>query len=222
MFAPCAQPIAELTVWLCRIHDCIARPVPTARCGRWPIEAIPDDGNRYEILHGELLVTPLPSTGHQRIAMRLSILTVLWCRAHTGWTVLAPSGVHVSDTTWLEPDLAAYAAPESDNLSWREMPPPLLVVEVLSPSTRRRDRHRKRPTYLSHGVGELWLVDPDTRTIERWTSASEFPETLRDGPIGAAYPQRSPVIHQCHATTRTPFQNATRSVTSSAPWLGVG
>ncbi len=145
------------------------------------LEAIPDDGNRYEILHGELLVTPLPSTGHQRIAMRLSVLTVLWCRAHTGWTVLAPGGVHISETTWLEPDLAVYAAPESANLSWREMPPPLLVVEVLSPSTRRRDRHRKRPTYLSHGVREVWLVDQDTRTIERWTSASEFPETFRDG-----------------------------------------
>ncbi|MEO7358777.1 MAG: Uma2 family endonuclease [Gemmatimonadaceae bacterium] len=81
----------------------------------------------------------------------------------------------------MEPDLAVYAAPESTNLSWREMPPPLLVVEVLSPSTRRRDRHRKRPTYLSYSVGEVWLVDQDTRTIERWTSASEFPETFRDG-----------------------------------------
>lgn len=145
------------------------------------LEAIPEDGNRYEILHGELLVTPLPSTGHQRIAVRLTVLTVLWCRAHTGWTVLAPGGVHISETTWLEPDLALYAAPESANLSWREMPPPLLVVEVLSPSTRRRDRHRKRPTYLSHGVGELWLVDQNSRTIERWTAASEFPETFRDG-----------------------------------------
>ena len=145
------------------------------------LEAIPDDGNRYEILHGELLVTPLPSTGHQRIAMRLSVLTVMWCRAHNGWTVLAPGGVHISETTWLEPDLAVYTVPESANLSWREMPPPLLVVEILSPSTRRRDRHRKRPTYLSHGVGEVWLVDQDTRSIERWTAASEFPETLRDG-----------------------------------------
>ncbi|MEO7358778.1 MAG: hypothetical protein ABI120_00515 [Gemmatimonadaceae bacterium] len=63
------------------------------------LEAIPDDGNRYEILHGELLVTPLPSTGHQRIAMRLSVMMVLWCRAHTGWTVLAPGGVHISETT---------------------------------------------------------------------------------------------------------------------------
>jgi Uma2 family endonuclease len=162
------------------------RPFPRPRSGRtvWTVadlERLPDDGNRYEILHGELLVTPMPSTEHQRIAMRLSVLTVLWCRAHTGWTVLAPGGVYVSETTWMEPDLAVYAAPESADLSWREMPPPLLVVEILSRSTTRRDRHRKRPAYLAHGVAEVWTIDAPRRTIERWTRASEFPETHRDG-----------------------------------------
>jgi len=48
------------------------------------LEALPDDGHRDEILHGEPLVTPLPSTGRQRIAMRLTVVTELWCRAHTG------------------------------------------------------------------------------------------------------------------------------------------
>ena len=52
---------------------------------------------------------------------------------------------------------------------------------MLSPPTVRRDRHRKRPAYLAHGAAELWLVDQDTRTIERWTSASEFPDTMREG-----------------------------------------
>ncbi len=60
------------------------------------------------------------------------------------------------------------------------MPPPLLVVEIASASTRRRDRHRKRPAYLTHGVREVWTVDKEERVIERWTSASEFPEALRD------------------------------------------
>ncbi len=145
------------------------------------LERLPDDGHRYEILHGELLVTPLPSTAHQRIAMRLTVLMVLWCRAHTGWTVLAPGGVYVSETTWMAPDLAVYAVPESADLSWREMPPPLLVVEILSRSTTRRDRHRKRPAYLAHGVAEVWTIDAPRRTIEWWTRASEFPETHGDG-----------------------------------------
>jgi len=112
--------------------------------------------------------------------MRLSVALVLWCRAHIGWLVLAPRGVHVSETTWLEPDVAVYPAPEYSKLSWHEMPPPLLVAEVLSPSTRERDRHRKRPAYLSYGVGEVWLIDEHARTIERWTSASESTETFRD------------------------------------------
>jgi len=51
------------------------------------------------------------------------------------------------------------------------------VVEVLSRSSRKRDRHRKRPAYLSHGVAEVWLIDKRSRAIERWTVASEFPET---------------------------------------------
>ncbi len=162
------------------------RRFPRPRSGRtvWTVadlERLPDDGNRYEILHGELLVKPLPSTAHQRIAMRLSVLFVLWCRAHTGWTVLAPGGVYVSETTWMEPDLAVYAAPESADLSWREMPPPLLVIEILSRSTQRRDRHRKRPAYLAHGVGEVWTIDAKRRTIERWTAATEFPEMHDDG-----------------------------------------
>ncbi len=144
------------------------------------LERLPDDGNRYEILHGELLVTPLPSQGHQGVSVRLTIPIGLWCRAHTGWAIRAPGGVYISETTWLEPDVAVYPAPEYSNLSWREMPPPLLVAEVLSKSTRKRDRHRKRPAYLSHGVGEVWLIDERTRTVERWTSASEFPETFRD------------------------------------------
>ena len=69
-----------------------------------------------------------------------------------------------------------YPEPEFSHLAWRAMSTPLLVVEVLSPSTTRRDRHRKRPAYLANGVAEVWLVDGDTRIIERWTAASEFPD----------------------------------------------
>jgi Uma2 family endonuclease len=159
------EPLPERTMWT--IAD---------------VEALPADGNRYEILHGELLVTPLPSARHQRIAARLSLLVMQWCRANTGWTVLAPGGVWVSETNWFEPDLAVYAAPEEADLHWREMPTPLLVVEILSRSTARRDRHRKRPAYLANGVGEVWLIDGRKRRIERWTSASEFPEN-HDGSI---------------------------------------
>ena len=143
------------------------------------VAALPDDGNRYEILHGELLVTPLPSNGHQGVAAEIAYLVMQWCRTHTEWSVLAPGGVFVSDTTWMEPDVAVYPTPRHMDTPWREIPPPLLVIEILSRSTAKRDRHRKRPAYLACGVREVWLVDRLTRTIERWTRASEFPDVHR-------------------------------------------
>jgi Uma2 family endonuclease len=145
------------------------------------LEQLPEgDGNRYEILDGELLVAPMPSTGHQGIAARLTLLLGNWCRSHTGWLFLAPGGVYIGETSWLEPDVAVYRAPEYESRRWQELPPPLLVVEVLSPSNGSQDRHRKRAAYLANGVGEVWTIDPETRTIEVWTSASEFPQTFVD------------------------------------------
>lgn len=161
------------------------RPFPEPSSDRtiWTVsdlERLPDDGNRYEILHGELLVTPLPSNVHQGVVGRLFRLLANWCDAHTGWACRTPGGVYISETNWLEPDIAVYPAPEYSALPWREMPPPRLAVEVGSPSTRRRDRHRKRPAYLAYGVDEVWTINARRRVIERWTNASEFPEMYRD------------------------------------------
>lgn len=139
------------------------------------------DGQRYEVLHGELLVTPPPSVSHQWCASVLVRLLGNWCAEHTTWSVMAPSGVYIRETSWLEPDIAVFPVPHSPGLTWRDLPPPVLVVEVLSASTRVRDRHHKRPAYLAHGVSEVWLVDTSSRSVERWTSGSEFPEMLRDG-----------------------------------------
>ncbi len=156
------------------------------------LDQFPRDGRRYEVLHGELLVTPMPSVAHQWGATQLVRRFADWCDAHTGWAYFTPGGVFISATTWLEPDLAVYPVPISPELTWRNMPPPVLVVEVLSRSTRRRDRYRKRPAYLAHGVSEVWLLDQADRTVERWTSASEFPELHRDGitwtPVESAPP----------------------------------
>lgn len=144
------------------------------------LERLPDDGNRYEILHGELLVTPMPNTRHQGAASRLLVAVANWCRANNGWKFFAPGGVHISETSWLEPDVAVYPVPEYDERDWRELPPPQLVIEVLSKSTARRDRFQKRNAYLANGVAAVWVVDAKARVIECWTSASDFPETYRD------------------------------------------
>lgn len=144
------------------------------------LEQLPDDGNRYEVLHGELLVTPQPTTVHQGVAVRLTLMLGLWCRARRGWSVRAPGVVSISESTWLEPDVVLYPIDDYARIQWRDMPVPTLVIEVLSPSTRKRDRHRKRPAYLAHGVREVWIIDEDARILERWTSASEFPVTCRE------------------------------------------
>ena len=158
------------------------------------VESLPEDGNRYEILYGELLVTPLPSNGHQAVAAELTYLVMHWCRAHTGWAVRAPGGMYVSETNWFEPDLCVYAVPQWPAVRWQELPPPLLVVEILSRSTAKRDRHRKRPAYLANGVGEVWLIDPRTRTIERWTAASEFPDTFAGSITWTPDPLLAPLV----------------------------
>ncbi len=141
---------------------------------------LPDDGRRYEVLHGELLVSPPPSFGHQNAVTALVVAISNWCTQHTKWSVVGPGGFCVSETTWLEPDVAVFPVSRSAELTWQNAPVPVLVVEVLSPSTRNRDRHRKRAAYLAHGVGEVWLLDMQERTVERWTSASEFPELHRE------------------------------------------
>lgn len=138
-------------------------------------------GYRYEVLHGELLVTALPTVPHQRAAVNVVWLLESWARVRQGFTVLAPGGVYVSQTTWLEPDVAMYpVSRDSTETDHRRLPPPVLVVEVLSPSTRTRDRHHKRPAYLANGVGEVWVVDHERRQVERWTAASEFPVVVTD------------------------------------------
>ncbi|MCU0636307.1 MAG: Uma2 family endonuclease [Gemmatimonadaceae bacterium] len=144
----------------------------------WTVEelaALPDDGPRYELLHGELLLMPSPTSPHQRVAFELAYLLGTWCRAVGGWDVRAPASVPIGRTTQLEPDVALYAVKRHAAQDWAQLPVPALVIEVLSPSNRRIDRHRKRPAYLAHGVGEVWTVDVDARFIERWTAASDFP-----------------------------------------------
>jgi len=159
--------------------------IPPAPAGavwtRADLDQFPRDGRRYEVLHGELLVTPPPSFAHQLAATELARAIGNWCAAHTQWSVMAPSGFYVSETTWLEPDVAVFPVAPSMSLTWQTAPIPVLVVEVLSPSTRVRDRHAKRAAYLAHGVREVWLLDIPARTVERWTSASEFPDTHPSG-----------------------------------------
>ena len=138
---------------------------------RADLRSLPDDGNRYEVLGGELLVTPAPSASHQAIVDWLSAqLTPFVVTHRLGW-VQHPRSVMVVDGSEVEPDLMVRPGPPVR--AWEDAPIPLLVVEVISRSTRRRDLGGKRAFYIDAGVAEYWAVERETRTVLRVTAAGE-------------------------------------------------
>ncbi len=126
----------------------------------------PDD-ERYELLDGELVMVPAPSTGHQRIDTRLgALLHVFVNEKDLGEVFHAPFDVVLSETDVVQPDLLFISNERAYIITpANARGAPDLVVEILSPSTATRDRTRKRALYARYGVREYWLVDPDTRTV---------------------------------------------------------
>ena len=126
------------------------------------LATMPDDGHRYELLDGTLLVTPAPNLNHQRCVGALFAL--LRNARQPGHTVLvAPFDVRLSRVTVLEPDVLV--ARPADLTPARLEGPPLLAVEVLSSSTRRIDLGAKMLAYARAGVPSYWVVDPDEPSI---------------------------------------------------------
>ena len=132
---------------------------------------LPDDGNRYEAIAGDLYVTPAPSVRHQMISQRLNLelVRILQMGGH-GHVLYAPLGVHFPATgEGVQPDLMFVSHERRGILAPDELRgPPDLVVEILSPSTAARDRDLKRVLYERQGVAEYWIVDPDARAVEVW------------------------------------------------------
>lgn len=128
---------------------------------------MPDDGNRYEIIGGELIVAPLPTTNHQRVANRLSTLLSLyvWDR-DLGEVFTAPLDVVLSPYNTIQPDILFIAGARSHISDGRIIAgAPDLVIEVLSGRTRGVDLVRKKAMYATAGVREYWIADPVSRTL---------------------------------------------------------
>jgi Uma2 family endonuclease len=129
---------------------------------------MPDDGQRYEIIDGELIVTPAPTMGHQRVVGRLYRLLDDYARQVQGGEVaFAPFDVRLGQFDAVEPDLVFLSAtrPRVPNDENSIDFAPDLVVEVISPSSRRVDRVRKMALYARSGVPEYWIGDPMDRTL---------------------------------------------------------
>lgn len=130
------------------------------------LERFDDDGNRYELLDGLLLVTSGPSPAHQSVAMNLS--PILWnaVRPRGLGKVFAPGAVAYPPFTHLLPDLLVVPSRFGADAAWPEITEHWLAVEIFSRSSRRYDRDFKRDAYLALGVREVWLVDSFAGTIE--------------------------------------------------------
>ena len=158
------------------------------------IRALPDDGNRYEVIDGELFVTPSPVLRHQQAVACMFSRLVPYVRTHRiGQTYFSPADIEFTPHRAVQPDLfvaplLAGRAPRD----WKEIHSLLLAVEILSPSTSRADRRIKRRLYQEQGVAEYWIVDTDARLVERWTPADQRPdlatETLSWQPSESAPP----------------------------------
>jgi Uma2 family endonuclease len=132
---------------------------------RADLETMPDDGHRYELIDGVLIVTPAPSYEHQALLGNLYLL--LRHLVPEGLEVLfAPFAVALADDTEMQPDLIVAA---TRDFTSKELPcAPLLAVEILSPSTHRVDLTLKRDRLEAAGCDAYWCIDPITLTLTAW------------------------------------------------------
>lgn len=146
------------------------------------VRALPDDGNRYEVLDGELFVTPAPSWAHQAVLAWFFLPLATYVQRHSlGWARWSPADMAFGRLRLVQPDLFVVPSrAEGEPRDWSEVRSLLLALEVLSPSTAFADRNRKREIYQQQGVGEYWIVDPDARLVERWHPLDTRPEIVRD------------------------------------------
>ena len=129
------------------------------------LHRLPDDGNTYELIDGELFVTPAPSYDHELIIAKLARILDPYVATQNLGYVFRPRAVIQRKNSQVEPDLMVSRPHAAKRKTWRTAPIPMLVVEVHSPYTWRRDHEQKRKFYLERGVAEYWMIDPEERTV---------------------------------------------------------
>jgi Uma2 family endonuclease len=155
----------------------------------------PEDGNIYEVIDGELYVSPPPAWRHQRALNRLNAPISAYVFAHDlGEVVTAPTGVVLEGGSGVEPDLLYLSREKLHLISARGVEgAPDLVVEVLSPSTQARDRGVKMRRYAASGVPHYWLLDLDAPALETYRLGPEgYVLTGRHGPGTIFHPELFP------------------------------
>lgn len=171
--------------------------MPAALTPDWTVEmvhALPDDGKRYEVVDGELLVTPAPFAPHQNAVLELAVLLKAYAESVGLHVLVAPFAVMYSARTEVQPDLLVLPRPRDRRLQRFEDVGRLeLAVEVLSPSSLRADRYVKRRLYQRMQVPEYWIVDTGSQLVERWRPNDELPEVLLTSLEWRPVPEQQPL-----------------------------
>ena len=179
-----------------RPHRADAMGMPALQENRWTADQVRamqdhDPHHRYQLVDGEVHVSPSPSLPHQACVVELILRFAGYMEARPSCEVFAgPGEVSPDEHTVVQPDLFVTALNQGRPAeSWETSGPLLLAIEVLSPSTARFDRVRKRAKYLSMGA-EYWIVDLDARVFEVWRPGSAHP-TVEDRQVTWAAPDAS-------------------------------
>ena len=182
----------------------------------------PDDGLRHELIDGEHFVTPTPVLRHQLVSERLGWELGAWVRASkNGQVFYAPFDVILSDFDVVEPDIMWISNERRDILKKWAFGAPDLVVEILSPTTRRRDEAHKLRLYDRSGVREYWLADPDAGDdqnpppIARWRLPARRRPGIRERrhahDAASPRPRARPARGLCRLTPAGRFQRAAKA-----------
>ena len=169
----------------------MAMPALVPRYTAREIRDFPDDRLRYEVIRGELFVTPAPGLGHQRTVLELAVLFRDYLERNAlGEVLVAPFEVELTEDSAVQPDVLVILADRSSHLTRKRlMGAPSLAVEVISYTSKRTDRLQKRRLYQDEGVPEYWVVDPELRRVERWRPGDEVPEVLTERLVWRATPE---------------------------------
>jgi Uma2 family endonuclease len=160
------------------------------------LDRMPDDGHRYELLDGMLIVSPAPGLPHQRVAVTLCHALELACPEDL--VVFPNVGVRLGTRSALEPD--AVVARRSDVSGVRLTRPPMLVAEILSPDSMLRDLNLKKAAYERFGVPSYWVIDPDLEqpSVRAFQLANgeyrEVAHAVADRPLRAEQPYAVEIV----------------------------
>jgi Uma2 family endonuclease len=143
------------------------------------LDRFPDDGNRYELLDGLLLVTPAPAAVHQVVVSRIHGRLTAALQDPGFAHVVGPGAVIRKPRTQLQPDILVYPSRFAPRTDWANISEHWLAVEVLSRFSRVYDREFKRDAYIALGVQQVWLVDWRKEVVEVCTRPGEI-RTVRD------------------------------------------